>query len=42
MTFFEVVGGGHTWPGSPMAALVEGGLGYTTDASTPRSTAGRS
>ncbi len=32
MAFFEVVGGGHTWPGSPMAALVEGGLGYTTDA----------
>ena len=31
MIFYEVRGGGHTWPSSPMAALTEGALGYTTD-----------
>jgi polyhydroxybutyrate depolymerase len=31
MIFYEVRGGGHTWPSSPMAALTEGVLGYTTD-----------
>jgi polyhydroxybutyrate depolymerase len=31
MSFYEVRGGGHTWPSSPMAALTEGALGYTTD-----------
>ena len=31
MTFYEVRGGGHTWPSSPTAALTEGALGYTTD-----------
>ena len=31
MTFFEVTGGGHTWPGSPIADAVAGALGYTTD-----------
>ena len=30
MSFFEITGGGHTWPGSPMAAFTAG-LGYTTD-----------
>jgi polyhydroxybutyrate depolymerase len=30
MTFYEVLGGGHTWPSSPMAAATEGLLGYTT------------
>jgi polyhydroxybutyrate depolymerase len=29
--FYEVRGGGHTWPASPMAALTERALGYTTD-----------
>jgi polyhydroxybutyrate depolymerase len=32
MSFFEVIGGGHTWPGSPMAALVERSLGHSSDA----------
>ncbi|HZB41218.1 MAG TPA: PHB depolymerase family esterase [Ilumatobacter sp.] len=31
LIFFEVRGGGHTWPSSPMAALTSGALGYTTD-----------
>jgi polyhydroxybutyrate depolymerase len=31
LTFFEITGGGHTWPGSPIAALVASSLGYTTD-----------
>jgi polyhydroxybutyrate depolymerase len=31
MAFFEVTGGGHTWPGSPLADQVAGALGYTTD-----------
>jgi polyhydroxybutyrate depolymerase len=31
ITFFEIVGGGHTWPGSPMAEQVRNWLGYTTD-----------
>jgi polyhydroxybutyrate depolymerase len=31
MTFFEVTGGGHTWPGSPIADAVAGTLGYTTN-----------
>jgi polyhydroxybutyrate depolymerase len=31
MTFFEVTGGGHTWPGSPIAALTERALGHATD-----------
>jgi polyhydroxybutyrate depolymerase len=31
MTFFEVIGGGHTWPGSPLAALTERALGHSTD-----------
>ncbi len=31
MTFYEFIGGGHTWPGSPFAAILEAsGLGYTT------------
>ncbi len=31
MTFYEVVGGGHTWPGSSFAAILEAsGLGHTT------------
>jgi polyhydroxybutyrate depolymerase len=30
LIFYEVRGGGHTWPSSPMAALTEGALGYTT------------
>jgi polyhydroxybutyrate depolymerase len=32
LIFYEVRGGGHTWPSSPMAALTEGALGYTTHA----------
>lgn len=31
MALFEVVDGGHTWPGSPMAEVVRNALGYTTD-----------
>jgi len=31
MIFDEVQDGGHTWPSSPLAALTEGALGYTTD-----------
>lgn len=31
LIFFEVRGGGHTWPSSPLAALTAGSLGYTTD-----------
>jgi len=30
MTFFEIVGGGHTWPNWSIAAAVEGMLGGTT------------
>ena len=29
--FYAVEGGGHTWPGSPIAALLEPTLGYATD-----------
>lgn len=29
--FYAVEGGGHTWPGSPIAALLEPALGYATD-----------
>jgi polyhydroxybutyrate depolymerase len=32
MALFEVVEGGHTWPGSPMADVVRNALGHTTDA----------
>lgn len=32
MTFFEVTGGGHTWPNWPIAAAVEATLGDTTTA----------
>ena len=31
LILYEVEGGGHTWPSSPLAALTEGSLGYTTD-----------
>ena len=31
LTFYEITGGGHTWPNSPLADLVAGSLGYTTD-----------
>jgi polyhydroxybutyrate depolymerase len=31
MTFIEIVGGGHTWPGSPLGPLMEGFVGVTTD-----------
>lgn len=31
MAFYEVIGGGHTWPGSPWAASVVASLGHTTD-----------
>jgi polyhydroxybutyrate depolymerase len=31
LIFYEVRGGGHTWPSSPMAALTTGALGYTTN-----------
>ena len=31
LVFFEITGGGHTWPSSPLADEVAGGLGYTTD-----------
>ncbi len=30
MAFFEVAGGGHTWPGSPIGDALEGLLGYAT------------
>ncbi len=30
LVFFEIVGGGHTWPGSPSGPLVTGQLGATT------------
>ena len=30
MSFFEIVGGGHTWPGSPLASVLEP-FGNTTD-----------
>ncbi len=30
MTFYEIVGGGHTWPGSPLADQLAG-LGFFTD-----------
>jgi polyhydroxybutyrate depolymerase len=30
LAFFEVTGGGHTWPSSPLAEAQEGALGYTT------------
>ena len=29
MSFFQVLGGGHTWPGSPLASVLKP-LGYTT------------
>lgn len=29
--FVEIAGGGHTWPGSPIADSLGGGFGYTTD-----------
>ncbi len=31
VTFFEVAGGGHTWPGSPLGPVLTGALGRTTD-----------
>lgn len=31
MAFFEVTGGGHTWPGSPIGDLLTSLLGLTTD-----------
>ena len=31
LIFYEVQGGGHTWPSTPLAALTAGSLGYTTD-----------
>ncbi len=30
MTFFEVTNGGHTWPNSPVAAVIGDALGYFT------------
>ncbi|MEM9560978.1 MAG: prolyl oligopeptidase family serine peptidase [Actinomycetota bacterium] len=30
LTFYEVVGGGHTWPNSPLGPLLAGALGPTT------------
>ena len=30
LVFFEITGGGHTWPSSPVADQVAA-LGYTTD-----------
>ena len=30
MSFFEIVGGGHTWPGSPLASVLKP-FGNTTD-----------
>jgi polyhydroxybutyrate depolymerase len=31
MSFVEVVGGGHTWPGSPLGPVMEAFVGLTTD-----------
>ena len=32
MVFYEIVGGGHTWPGSPLADQLAGsGIGFSTD-----------
>lgn len=31
LVFFEIVGGGHTWPGSPLGPLLVDALGLTTD-----------
>ena len=31
LTFYQITGGGHTWPNSPLADLVASSLGYTTD-----------
>ena len=31
VTFFELPGGGHTWPGSPLADTDGAALGFTTD-----------
>lgn len=30
LVFYEIVDGGHTWPGSPIGLLLEGVLGHTT------------
>ena len=30
MSFYEITGGGHTWPGSPLAPFLVDTLGYTT------------
>ena len=30
MSFYEIDGGGHTWPGSPIGILLSGALGETT------------
>jgi polyhydroxybutyrate depolymerase len=31
LAFYEITGGGHTWPGSPIGPLLTGALGRTTD-----------
>ncbi len=31
LSFFEIDGGGHTWPGSPLGPLLSGALGLTSD-----------
>ena len=31
LVFHEVIGGGHTWPGTPFAAGLTGFQGYITD-----------
>lgn len=31
LSFYEIEGGGHTWPGSPLGPLLTGALGRTTD-----------
>ncbi len=31
MTFYQIVGGGHAWPGSPIADELPASLGHTTD-----------
>lgn len=31
LAFFEIVGGGHTWPGTPLAPVIADTLGFTTD-----------
>lgn len=31
LIFFEVIDGGHTWPGSPLGPFLGNTLGYTTD-----------